>query len=61
MWDWTQFQEMASSTGFIFLMVILVWCVLAVIVYWAYTAGATSMKEEIKFKFVEDDKPVSQH
>jgi hypothetical protein len=61
MGEWTQFSELASSTGFIFLMIILIWSVLAGIVYWAFAAGATSMKEEIKFKIVEDDKPVSQH
>lgn len=56
---WTQYQDLAPSTGYIFLLVIALWCLLAGIIYWAFTSGSTSMKEEIKFKFVEDDQPVS--
>lgn len=56
---WTQFGELAQSTGFIFLLVLLLWILLGGIIYWAVWAGATSMKEDVKFKFVEDDKPVS--
>ncbi|HWI53801.1 MAG TPA: hypothetical protein VNT01_16810 [Symbiobacteriaceae bacterium] len=59
MWDWTQFRELASSTGYIFLVIILLWCLLAGIICWAFVSGTTSMKEEVKFKIVEDDKPVT--
>jgi hypothetical protein len=56
--DWTEFRELASSTGYIFLVMILIWSVLAGIIYWAFVSGSTSMQEEVKFKVVEDDKPV---
>jgi len=58
-WEWTQFRELASSTGYIFLVIILLWCLLAGIIYWAFVSGTTSMQEEVKFKVVEDDKPVT--
>ncbi|HWI61668.1 MAG TPA: hypothetical protein VNT75_07525 [Symbiobacteriaceae bacterium] len=60
MGEWTNFRDLASSTGYIFLVVILLWCLLAGIIYWAFVSGSTSMKEEVKFKVVEDDKPVTQ-
>lgn len=59
MGEWTTYSDLASSTGTIFLMVILLWSLLAVIIYWAFVSGSTSMKEEVKFKLLEDDKPVS--
>lgn len=58
--NWTQFPELAQSTGFIFLMVILLWALLAVVIYWAFVSGTTSMGESVKFKVVEDDEPVSR-
>jgi hypothetical protein len=58
--EWTEFRELASSTGYIFLVIILIWTVLAGIMYWAFVSGSTSMQEEVKFKVVEDDKPVMQ-
>jgi hypothetical protein len=57
--NWTQYNELASSTGYIFLLVILLWSMLAGIIYWAFVSGTTSMNEEVKFKLLEDDKPVS--
>ncbi|HYF80884.1 MAG TPA: hypothetical protein VD973_27550 [Symbiobacteriaceae bacterium] len=60
MGEWTEFRELASSTGYIFLVIILIWTVLAGIMYWAFVSGSTSMQEEVKFKVVEDDKPVMQ-
>jgi hypothetical protein len=57
--EWTEFRELASSTGYIFLVVILLWSLLAGIIYWAFVSGTTSMKEEVKFKVIEDDQPVS--
>lgn len=59
MGEWTEFRELASSTGYIFLVVILLWSLLAGIIYWAFVSGTTSMKEEVKFKVLEDDQPVS--
>ena len=61
MGEWTNFADLASSTGYIFLVVILLWSLLAGIIYWAFVSGTTSMNEGVKFKFVEDDKPVTQH
>ncbi|MFZ5817019.1 MAG: hypothetical protein ACOY93_17285 [Bacillota bacterium] len=58
--EWTQFQELASSTGFILMLVMLLWAVLAGIMYWAFVSGTTSMGEGAKFKVVEDDRPVSR-
>lgn len=58
--DWTQFPELASSTGYMLLVTILLWVMLAGIIYWAFTSGTTSMGEQVKFKVLEDDKPVSQ-
>jgi hypothetical protein len=59
MWNWTEFRELASSTGYVFLVIIILWCALAGIIYWAFVSGTTSMKEDVKYKVVEDDKPVS--
>lgn len=56
---WTQYQQLASSTGYIFFLVIALWSLLAGIIYWAFVSGSTSLKEEVKFKFVEDDHPVA--
>lgn len=58
--DWRQFSELGPSTGYIFLVVILLWVALALVIYWAFVSGTTSMGEEAKFKVVEDDRPVSQ-
>lgn len=58
--EWTQFGELASSTGFILLLVVLLWAMLAGVIYWAFVSGATTMGEKVKFKVVEDDKPVSR-
>lgn len=57
---WSQFQELASSTGYILLLVMLLWTLLAAIIYWAFVSGTTSMGENVKFKVVEDDKPVTR-
>jgi hypothetical protein len=59
MWNWTEFRELAASTGYVFLVIIILWCALAAIIYWAFVSGTTSMKEDVKYKVVEDDKPVS--
>ena len=57
---YSEYQELAQSTGFIFIFVIAIWCLLAGIIYWAFVSGATSMQEKVKFRLVEDDKPVKQ-
>lgn len=57
---WSQFHELASSTGYILLLVMLLWTLLAVIIYWAFVSGTTSMDENVKFKVVEDDKPIAR-
>jgi len=59
--EWTAFRELASSTGYVFLVVILLWCLLAALIYWAFASGAASMKEDVKHRIVEDDKPVSPY
>ena len=58
--DWTQFSELASSTGYILMFMMLVWAILAVVIYWAFVSGSTSMGENVKFKVIEDDDPISQ-
>ncbi len=58
--NWTQFPELASSTGYILLFMMLIWIGLAVVMYWAFVSGTTSNDETVKFKIVEDDKPVAQ-
>lgn len=58
--DWTQFPELASSTGYILLFTMLLWAMLAGVIYWAFTSGTTTLGEQVKFKVLEDDKPVSQ-
>lgn len=42
------------------MLIVLLWAALAVVIYWAYISGTTSMGESVKFKVVEDDKPVSR-
>jgi len=58
--NWTQFPELASSTGYILLFTVLIWVGLACVMYWSYVSGTTSSSENVKFKIVEDDKPVSR-
>lgn len=58
--EWTQFGELASSTGFILLLVLLLWAALAGVITWAFVSGSTSMGENAKFKVVEDDEPVAR-
>lgn len=58
--NWTQFQELSSSTGYILMLVLLLWAALAGIMYWAIHSGTTSMGESVKFKVAEDDKPLSR-
>lgn len=58
--NWTQFYELAQSTGYVFFLVLMLWFLLGAILYWAIASGTTSMKEEIKLQFVEDDKPISR-
>lgn len=58
--NWTQFQELAPSTGYILLFMLLVWSLLAGVIYWAFVSGTTSMSEGVKFKVVEDDEPVAR-
>lgn len=57
---WTQFSELAQSTGVIALLVLTLWMLVGGIIYYAIATGTTSMKEEVKFKMTEDDKPVNQ-
>lgn len=56
--DWTKFPELASSTGYILLVVVLLWILLAGIIYWAFISGTTTLDEDVKFKVVEDDQPL---
>jgi polyferredoxin len=57
---WTEFYELASSTGFILLFMLLVWAVLAGAIYWSYVSGSGSMGEAVKFRLLEDDEPVAR-
>jgi hypothetical protein len=56
--EWREFGELAVSTGLILLAVIFLWMLLALVIYWAIRSGTTSMKEEVKYRIVEDDKPL---
>ena len=58
--NWTEFPELASSTGFILMFMVLVWAVLAGVIYWAFISGSTTMGESVKFKMIEDDEPISR-
>lgn len=57
---WTQFSDLAESTGFIFLAVLLLWTLMGFIIYWAIAVGATSMGEGAKYRMIEDDAPIPQ-
>ncbi|HEY3363789.1 MAG TPA: hypothetical protein VGK74_01880 [Symbiobacteriaceae bacterium] len=56
---WMEFGDLAQSTGFIAFLVLLLWILIGGIIYWAVATGTTSLKEEVKYKVVEDDKPVA--
>lgn len=56
--NWTEFSELASSTGFILMLMLLVWATLAGVIYWAFASGTASMDESVKFRLLEDDKPI---
>lgn len=56
--NWTEFSELASSTGFILMLMLLVWAMLAAVIYWAFVSGAASMGESVKFRLLEDDEPI---
>jgi len=57
---WTRFADLAQSTGFILLAILALWALMALAVYWAVSRGTASLDERVKFRVVEDDKPVSQ-
>jgi len=56
--DWTAWRDLLPSTGYIFLVVLLLWIMLGGIIYYAFVAGATSMKEDVKYRVVEHDPPI---
>lgn len=58
--NWTQFSELASSTGYLLMFMVLVWVALAVVFYWSFVSGSSSMREDVKFGILEDDEPISQ-
>lgn len=57
---WTEFADLAQSTGFLVLAMLTLWTLMGLIIYWAISRGAASMKENVKFRVVQDDEPVSQ-
>lgn len=57
---WTEFADLAQSTGSIILAMLTLWTLMGLIIYWAVSRGAASMKEGVKFRMVADDEPVSQ-
>lgn len=56
--EWTRFSDLSVSSGFLLIAVMVLWAALAVVMYWAFMSGSTSMNEEVKYKYVEDDKPI---
>lgn len=55
-----QFSDLSQSTGAILLAILALWSIVASIICWALVSGATSMREDVKFKFVADDQPLSR-
>ncbi len=58
--EWTRFSDLNVSSGFLLIIVLALWAVVAVVMYWAFLSGSTSMDEDVKYKYVEDDKPVTR-
>lgn len=58
--QWLRFEDLAQSTGLIFLIVVALWSMLVGLFYWAFARGAGSMGEDVKYKMVEDDRPVTR-
>ena len=58
--EWTRFSDLSVSSGFLLIIVLALWAVVAVVMYWAFLSGSTSMDEDVKYKYVEDDKPVTR-
>lgn len=57
--EWTQFSDLAPANGLLLLIILLVWGLIALVMYWAFSSGTSSMGEGVKFKYVKDDDPVS--
>lgn|GEM_PF-1526998 len=57
---WTRFADLAQSTGFIVMVMLTLWTLMGLVIYWAISRGAASMKENVKFRIVQDDEPVAQ-
>ncbi|MBP2018350.1 hypothetical protein J2Z79_001758 [Symbiobacterium terraclitae] len=57
--EWTRFGDLAPSSGLLLLFILVVWALIALVMYWAFISGSTSMGEGVKFKYVKDDEPVS--
>jgi len=58
--EWTRFVDLAPSSGVLLLFILAVWALIALVMYWAFASGTTSMGEGVKFKYVKDDDPVSR-
>jgi len=58
--EWTRFSDLNVSSGFLLLIVLVLWALLAVVMYWAFASGSASMKEDVKYKYVEDDQPIAR-
>ncbi len=58
--EWTRFGDLSVSSGFLLIAVLALWALVAVVMYWAFLSGSTSMNEDVKYKYVEDDKPIAR-
>ena len=58
--EWTRFSDLNLSSGTLLLAVLALWALVAVAMYWAFRSGTASMDENVKYKYVEDDKPIAR-
>lgn len=56
----SSFAEIAQSTGILLLVMLIIWALIALLMYWAHASGAASLSEEVKYQMVEDDEPIAE-
>jgi len=57
--EWTRFADLAPSNVLLLLVVLLIWALIIGGMFWAFRSGSASMGEDVKWKYVKDDEPVS--
>lgn len=58
--DFPDFSSIAQSTGWIFLLLLLIWSAIGVILYWGFSTGTTSMRETTTVDLTQDDEPIRE-